>query len=161
MLLHFELYRIIPHPLPPLLHAITIKKTKHYRYSMILQLYSLQLEKNHWSRWIEVFNNEDLKKRSRVYDWPMKRWFHWESNSRIAEKRFLQFLRILKSFAHWSSVLIRLLRSFVVIALFVCARTHTKKCKIYKLRLHILNNGGQKISLFICAFCRPRFAHRV
>ena len=37
---------------------------------------------------------------------------------------------------------------FVVFAFFVCGTYTYEKCKIYKLRLHILNNGGQKIFIF-------------
>ena len=51
---------------------------------------------------------------------------------------------------------------FVVFAFFVCGTYTYEKCKIYKLRLHILNNGGQKIfiSFLLCVWsaqiCSPR-----
>ena len=51
---------------------------------------------------------------------------------------------------------------FVVFAFFVCGTYTYEKCKIYKLRLHILNNGGQKIfiSSLLCVWsaqiCSPR-----
>ena len=49
---------------------------------------------------------------------------------------------------------------FVVFAFFVCGMYTYEKCKIYKLRLHILKNGGQKIlSLFFCAFGWSNFVY--